>query len=354
MSDDKDTKTEEPSAKRLGEARSKGQVTKSREVAHAIMIGAMMIVLILLAPLMARDLFNLLRRFVELPHQMHVDDGNFHAMMVDMGGHLASILALPLLFLVVASVTPGLLQHGWLWTTHPLVPSFDRINPLTGIGRLFSMRSLTELIKGLLKIAIVGLVGASILAPMFDVVEQYITADLSQLLPAMLALVMKLLVGVFVVLLALAVGDYFYQRWEMMKSLRMSKQELRDEFKQMEGDPAIKRRLRQIRNTRARTRMMQAVPTATVVVTNPTHYAVALRYEQGMNAPVLVAKGVELLALRIIDTARKNFLPVVENPPLARTLYATVEVDDEIPREHYKAVAEVIGYVMKIRKAAIH
>jgi flagellar biosynthetic protein FlhB len=258
-----------------------------------------------------------------------------------------------MIMLVLASAAPGLLQHGWMWTTQPLKPSFDRISPLRGIGRLFSMRSVTELVKGLIKIAIVGLVAASILTPIFGILEQYVTADLVQLLPSMLALTVKLLSGVLVVLMALAVGDYFYQRYEMMKSLRMSKQELKDEFKQQEGDPTVKRRLRQIRQTRARTRMMQAVPTATVVVTNPTHYAVALKYEPGMNAPVLVAKGVELLALRIIDAARKNFLPVVENPPLARTLYATVEVDDEIPHEHYKAVAEVIGFVMRLRKRAI-
>ncbi len=134
----------------------------------------------------------------------------------------------------------------------------------------------------------------------------------------------------------------------------MTKQEVKDEFKQMEGDPVIKQALKRIRSQRARQRMMAAVPTATVVVTNPTHYACALKYDQGMNAPVLVAKGVELVALRIIDKARENFVPVVENPPLARTLYAAVEVDEEIPREHYKAVAEVIGFVMRLKKRAVH
>jgi flagellar biosynthetic protein FlhB len=354
MSDDQDSKTEEPSAKRLGEARSKGQVVQSREVSNVIMLGAMLVVIVMVAPVMAKDLFGVLRRFVELPHQIHVDDSNFHALMIDMTSHLASILAMPFILLAIASAAPGLLQHGWMWTTHPLKPSFDRVSPMRGLGRLFSKRSATELIKGLVKIAIVGMVATMILMPIFDIVEQYITTDLILLLPAMQALTVKLLTGVIMVLLALAVGDYFYQRYEMMKSLRMSKQELKDEYKQAEGDPVIKRRLRQIRQSRARSRMMQAVPTATVVVTNPTHYAVALRYEQGMNAPVLVAKGVELVAFRIIDTARKNFLPVVENPPLARTLYAAVELDDEIPREHYKAVAEVIGYVMKLRKQAIH
>jgi len=187
-----------------------------------------------------------------------------------------------------------------------------------------------------------------------DPIDNFITEDLSMLLPALLSLTVKLLSGVILVLVALASADYLYQRYEFMKQMRMSKQEVKDEYKQQEGDPTIKNKVRQIRQARARARMMQAVPTATVVVTNPTHFAVALKYEQGMNAPLLVAKGVELLALRIIEEARRNFIPVVENPPLARTLYADVELDGEIPRDHYKAVAEVIGYVTRLKKNAIH
>src|SRR5262249_48875766 len=148
--------------------------------------------------------------------------------------------------------------------------------------------------------------------------------------------------------IALAAGDYIYQKYEYIKSLKMSKQEVKDEFKQQEGDPIIRRKVREIRVQRSRQRMMQAVPTATVVGTNPTHCACALKYEQGMDAPVLVARGLDLLALRIIEEARRTFVPVVETPPLARTLYADVELDDEIPRDHYKAVAEVIGYVMRL------
>ena len=354
MSDDPASKTEEPTGRRLGDARQKGQVAQSREISNLVMLSAMLIVLMMVGPLMSRDLVGVLRRFVELPHQMHVDDGNFHSLIVDLTSQLAGLLLLPLLLLMIAGAAPGLLQHGWLWTTHPLKPNFERINPLKGIGRLFSVRSLTELGKGLIKIAIVGLVSMMLLSPIFHFAEQYITADLAQLLPSMLALTVKLLSGVIGVMIVVAGADYAYQRYEMMKSLRMTKQELKDEFKQMEGDPVIKQHLRKIRAQRSKQRMMQAVPTATVVVTNPTHFACALKYEQPMNAPVLVAKGTDILAHRIIDTARKNFIPVVENPPLARTLYASVELDEEIPQEHYKAVAEVIGYVMRMKKRAVH
>src|SRR5471032_2452850 len=158
MSDDQASKTEEPSGKRLGEARGKGQVAQSREIAHLIMITAMLIVLMMIGPLMTRDILGVLRRFVELPHQMRVDDGNFHALIVDTTSELAVTLALPFLLLMAAAAAPGLLQHGWMWTTHPLKPSFERISPLKGISRLFSIRSVIELAKGLIKIAIVGFV----------------------------------------------------------------------------------------------------------------------------------------------------------------------------------------------------
>jgi flagellar biosynthetic protein FlhB len=354
MSDDPASKTEEPTGRRLGDAREKGQVAQSREVSNLVMISAMLVVLLMVGPLLSRDLVGVLRRFVELPHQIHVDDGNFHSLIVDLTTQLAGMLLLPLVLLMIAAAAPGLLQHGWMWTTYPLKPQLERISPLKGIGRLFSVRSLTELLKGLVKMAIVGIVASMLLMPVFHFVEQYITTDLALLLPSMLSLTVKLLSGVIAILIVMAAGDYLYQRYEMMKSLRMTKQELKDEFKQMEGDPVIKQQLRKIRAQRSKQRMMQAVPTATVVVTNPTHFACALKYEQPMNAPVLVAKGADILAHRIIDTARKNFIPVVENPPLARTLYATVELDDEIPQDHYKAVAEVIGYVMRMRKRAVH
>jgi flagellar biosynthesis protein FlhB len=354
MSDDPDTKTEEPSAKRLQEARSKGQVAQSREIAHTIMISAMLLVVLMIGPMMTRDLVVVLRRFLELPHAMRLEDNSFHVLMIDLAMQLGMTLALPFLLLAIAAATPGLLQNGLLFSTYNLTPQLERISPLRGIKRLFSLRNVVELLKGTVKISIVGVVAFILVSPAFKLIDNFITEDLSMLLPALLSLTVKLLSGVIVVLMALAAGDYLYQRYEFMKQMRMSKQEVKDEYKQQEGDPTIKGKVRQIRQARAKARMMQAVPTATVVVTNPTHFAVALKYDQGMNAPLLVAKGVELLALRIIEEARRNFVPVVENPPLARTLYAEVELDEEIPRDHYKAVAEVIGYVMRLKKRAVH
>jgi len=354
MSDDKDSKTEEPTGRRLEDARSKGQTAQSREVNNLIMLSAALVVIMMIAPLMTRDLVGELKRFIEMPHQIHLDDAEFQAMIVDMSGRIGAALAIPFILLLAAAFAPGLLQHGWLWTTFNLAPRFDRINPAAGLKRLFSLRNLVELVKGVIKMTIVGTFAAILLIPALGWIGQLITSDVSSLLPTLLALVVKLVSGVILVLMVLAGADYIYQRYEFMRSMRMTKQEVKDEFKQMEGDPVIKSALKRIRTQRARQRMMQAVPTATVVVTNPTHYACALKYDQGMNAPVLVAKGVELVAFRIIEKARENFIPIVQNPPLSRTLYATVEVDDEIPREHYKAVAEVIGYVMRLKKNAVH
>lgn len=229
-------------------------------------------------------------------------------------------------------------------------PSLDKISPLAGFKRLFSARSLLEFVKGLLKLGLVGTVVMAVVWPHRDDIPAMtglpVPAALDHLHDTMLAL----LVAAVAVMTVIAAMDYAYQKYDHLKRLRMTKQEVRDEHKQTDGDPMIKARLRQIRADRARKRMMQAVPTADVVVTNPTHYAVALKYEmEKMNAPVMVAKGADLLAQRIRKVAEENDVTIVENPPLARALYASVEVDQEIPAEHYRAVAEVIGYVMRLK-----
>jgi len=221
---------------------------------------------------------------------------------------------------------------------------------MSGVKRLFGREALVQFLKGLLKIAIVGAVASTVLWNERDRLEGLTRMEAGALMPAVLALCMKLLGWVLAIYAFLAIGDAVYQRIAWMKRQRMSKQEIKDEHKEQEGNPEIKARLRQMRAARVKKRMMKAVPDATVVVTNPTHYAVALRYEKGMAAPVCVAKGLDSLALRIRAVATEHGVAVVENPPLARALHATVDIDDEIPVEHYKAVAEVIGYVLRLRR----
>jgi flagellar biosynthetic protein FlhB len=223
---------------------------------------------------------------------------------------------------------------------------------MSGFKRLFGREAFVQFIKGLLKIAIVGAVATTVLWNERDRLEALIRMETGALMPAVLALSMKLLTGVLAIYAFLALGDAVYQRVSWMKRQRMSKREIKEEFKEQEGNPEIKARLRQIRAARVKKRMMKAVPEATVIVTNPTHYAIALKYEKGMAAPICVAKGVDSLALRIRAVATEHGVAIVENPPLARALHASVEVDDEIPVEHYKAVAELIGYVLRLRRRA--
>jgi len=262
-----------------------------------------------------------------------------------------AVVLLPVfLFLVTAALLAGIVQNGLIFSTEQLKPKFEKISPLKGAKRLFSSRSLTEFVKGILKLAVVGAVAATLMIPEFSRIEQIPTQSLWDTLGLLYTLAVKLLVGVLAVLTIIAGLDLLYQRLMHTKQMRMSRQEIRDELKQTEGDPMVRGRLRQIRRERAQKRMMAAVPEATVVVTNPTHFSVALKYElDDMAAPMVVAKGADHIAFRIREIARENDVPIVENPPLARVLYDGVEIGEEIPEEHYRAVAEVIGYVLKLK-----
>lgn len=354
MSDEAGEKSEEPSAKRLGENRTKGNVLQSRDLAHFIMIGTSAVVVIILGPMLMTRVLTLARAFLERPHEMRIDSPNFAQITQELLLALGFALFVPLLLLLAAAIASSVLQFGLLWSTEKLF-QFDltKLNPIAGFGRLFSIRQVVELVKGVLKITVIVGVAGALIWPAVMHVDSFVSADITDSLAELARLTKRFLVGILVALLVVGGIDYLYQRWEFYKRLRMSKQELKDEYKQMEGDPQIKARLRRLRVERARKRMMTNVPTATVVVTNPTHYAVALKYDRSMTAPLVVAKGMDLIALKIRDIARENSVPIVENPPLARTLHALVEVDQEIHPDHYKAVAEVISFVMRMKAAAV-
>jgi flagellar biosynthesis protein FlhB len=232
------------------------------------------------------------------------------------------------------------------------MPKLSRISPLAGMGRLFSRQALANFAKGLAKLCVVGGVMAWVLWPERQKLGAIVTADPAMILPFLRGIALRLLGTVVAVLAVIAAADYFFQYTQWFERQKMSPQEVKEEFRQSEGDPIIKGKLRQLRTARMRKRVMAAVPKASVVITNPTHYAIALRYERGMNAPVCVAKGVDLIARKIREIAEEHRIPVIENPPLARALHATVEIDQEIPQEHYRAVAEIIGYIMRLRRMA--
>jgi flagellar biosynthetic protein FlhB len=346
MAEEDDTdKTEDPSSRKLSQAHEKGQVVISQDLKTWAGLVGVTIVVGLLAPKMARDLLPSLQRLIEFSHDIPLDPLSLR--------NLAISLSLGMFILIGVVSTVG--QAGFVVAWSKIAPDFSKINPFAGLKKIFSVQSFLELIKGTIKIFLIGWLLVVLLMPKKSIIIQLPELDVLALLKLLQSVLLSMLTSVLVALLVVAAGDYGYQRWSFMKKMRMTKQEVRDEHKQMEGDPMIKARMRSMRRERARQRMMAAVPKSTVVVTNPTHYAVALKYEMDtMDAPILVAKGVELVALRIREIAQENDVPIVENPPLARALYATVELEQEVPQEHYKAVAEVIGYVMRLKGALKH
>lgn len=348
---DDSQKTEEPSQKRLDDAREKGQVVASREVNHWFMIGAGALFVTIFAPNTLREMQRLLTPFLEQPDLIPTDLDHLRRAMLALFGGLIGASVLPLAVVVVAAIAGGLVQHGFIFSTEKIIPKLEKISPMNGAKRLFSAQSLADFGKGLAKLAIVGTVSTILIWPLIGQLAQITTLEMIQVLALAQSLATRLMIGVLSVMALIAGLDYLYQRFEHMRKLRMSRQELKDEYRQSEGDPMVKSRLRQIRMERARRRMMAAVPESDVVITNPTHYAVALKYlAMEMSAPRVVAKGADAVALKIREIAKENNVPVVENPPLARGLFAAVDIDEEIPPEHYKAVAEVIGYVMRLKR----
>ncbi|GLK76336.1 flagellar biosynthesis protein FlhB [Methylopila jiangsuensis] len=343
-------KTEEPTQKKLDDALKRGDVAKSQELNTWFGMAAATLAVSIFGDGVASNLAHALRRFLAEPHLYAMDGGALIRMAGGLGLAIAAALALPMLALMAAAIVGNLAQHRFVFSTESLTPKLSKISPASGFKRLFSAESLVNFLKGLVKIGVVGAVITMIVWPARAQVASLVAADPAQMLGAIKALALRVLTSAAAVYAAVAIGDYIWQRRRWNERLRMSVQEIRDEHKQQEGDPHVKARIRQIRVERSRKRMMAQVPGATVVIANPTHYAVALKYEPGMNAPLCVAKGVDSVALRIRKVAEEAGVEVVENPPLARSLHAAIEIDREIPSEHYKAVAEVIGFVMRKKK----
>jgi flagellar biosynthetic protein FlhB len=299
----------------------------------------------------ASGLMTTLRGVIANSYDIRVDGPGFIGVLATLGRELVIAIALPLGLLALAALVGSLIQHSPVWSAEGLTPKFSKISPAAGLGRLMSKQALGNFVKGLAKLGLLGAVIGLMLWRERNRLEGLVTVDPATILPFTHVLAVKLLGTVVAIMAIVAAADYFFQYRQWFERQKMSLAELKEEFKQTDGDPAIKAKIRQIRQNRMRKRMMAAVPTASVVITNPTHYAVALRYERGMAAPVCVAKGVDLIALKIREVARAHDIPIVENPPLARAVHATVEIDQEIKPEHYKAVAEVIGYLMRLNRS---
>lgn len=347
-----DSKTEDPSQKKLQDAREKGDVAKSQEVVTWFMLLGSAAIFAMMAPGTAAHLSDTLKVLIMNADRFSLEGAGFSAFVNNLAFTLLGTVMIPLVVLSVCAVLANLIQHQPLLSTEPITPKFSKISPLAGFKRLFSMESLVNFGKGLLKIFIVGGVVVFVTWPERDRLDTMMTVDPLVILGDFQEIGIKVFMAVLIVVTAIAGADFFYVRQKWWKKQMMTLQETRDEYKQMEGDPHIKGKLRQLRQEKSRQRMMQAVPDATVVITNPTHFAVALKYDKNMRAPQVVAKGADAVAFRIRELAKANDVPIVENPPLARALFASVEIDGVIPAEHFKAVAEVIGFVMRLKRGA--
>jgi flagellar biosynthetic protein FlhB len=315
-----------------------------------MLAGGTMSLMVFATP-MAESLQTTLRGLIANSYQIPTSGPALDDLAKALALHVLGAVGIPLLLLTFAALVGNAVQHRIVFSVDPLMPSLSKISPMAGFGRLFSKQALANFVKGLVKLVLFGTVIGALLWPQRHRVGGFIDTDPVLILPLTRSLAMHMLGTVVAILAVVAAADYLFQYRQWYDRHKMSMREMKEEFRQSDGDPAVKNKIRQLRHARARKRMMAKVPKASVVITNPTHFAVALQYERGMNAPICVAKGADLIARKIREIAEAHDIPIVENPPLARALHGTVEVDQEIPQEHYRAVAEIIGYVMKLRRA---
>ncbi len=348
--DDDSQKTEQPSQKRLDDARKKGQVIFSKEIGNFFMLSVFGVLLIVLAKQFMLDINRVIYPFIERPNDFLMSAPAVLSLMKKTLLDIGAVMFIPLLLAVLAALASAGVQTKFGISLERIKPKLEKISILKGVKRLFSMKNLIEFLKGIAKITIVGVVVYMMLEPHFPRLNLLPHYDMSDMLIFTNEMVSVIMIPVLAILMIFAAFDYGYQYFAFMKNLRMSKQDLKDEYKQQEGDPHIKGKLKQMRAEKAKKRMMANVPNADVIITNPTHYAIALKYDtKSMKAPIVLAKGYDVVAMRIKNVAEDNRIPVFRNPPLARALYETAELDKEIPYEQYAAVAKIIGYVYKMK-----
>jgi flagellar biosynthetic protein FlhB len=346
-------KTEQATPQHRQESRKKGQVARSTDVTSAFVLLAGLMAVRAAGPSMSGQLASAMARFLGQSSSLAVSPEGVRALFVDAAMVFFRVTGPLLGAVALAGVVGNVAQVGFMFATQPLAPDFNRMNPVAGLGRMFSARSAVELAKSVLKVAVVGWVVWAFLRNEQNTVISLGVVDPSQATRLAGDLVWRLCMRACTVLVVIASADYLYQRFQFEKSIRMTKQEVKEEFKRSEGDPLVKSQFRQRHRQMAMQRMMQDIPKADVVVTNPTHIAVALRYDSAkMAAPVVVAKGKRLIAERIKQIAKENRVPLVENKPVARALYKMADVGHPVPVDLYQAVAEILAFVYRLRHGA--
>jgi flagellar biosynthesis protein FlhB len=348
--DDSSEKTEDPTQKRLDEAAERGDVVKSQEINTWFVMAGGTLIMSIFSGSIGGGIEMPLRNLIANSWMIHTDGPGLLQLAKTLFFAVLAAIGVPLLMLALAAIAGNLIQHRLVWSGESLKPKLSKISLGAGAKRIFGKQAAVNFGKGLFKLTALGAVMTAILWPERFRLESLVRFDPSALLGVTTSMTMHLMGAVVAMLAVVAIADYLFQYRQWFERQKMSLQEMKEEFKQSEGDPHIKGRIRQLRQQRMKKRMMAAVPKASVIITNPTHYSVALSYERGMSAPVCVAKGADNIAFKIREIARAHEIPIVENVQLARALYATVDIDDEIPVEHYHAVAEIIGYVMGLRR----
>ncbi|MGZ3792753.1 MAG: flagellar biosynthesis protein FlhB [Bdellovibrio sp.] len=350
MAEDSGEKTEQATDARREEFRKQGNVAHTKELGSAVILLAAAGGVYALGRFFFKNLFDIFNYSFGLNMVTLIRSGNFTDAM-RFSAEKGVILIAPVMGIAgVLGVATTIMQTGFLQVEDALSPKFDKLNPIDGFKRVFSLRAVVEAVKSLLKMAAVGIVLYFLLRGEVKQIPYMLTFSLEQILAYLGSVLVKLLGGVGGVMLVLALADYFYQRWDLEKKMMMTKQEVKEEHKQREGDPMIKSRIRRIQREMASKRMMSEIPKADVVITNPTHIAVVLKYTDNLPAPQIVAMGADHVAEKIKEVARQNNIPIVENKPLARTIFKTLKIGQVIPRELFVAVAEVLSYVYRLRR----
>ena len=345
-------KTEQPTGKKLADARKKGNVPQSREIPSVLILSGSLGVLFFGGSWMLERLISIMRGIYQRAGSLNMVPESMHTLFWDLFTNSIVILIPLMLVVMTAGVVGNVAQFGFLITGDKLTPDLAKLNPLTGIKKLFSLRSLVELAKSIIKLTIIGGVGYIVLRRYLDHIPDLMRLNVGGILGFICQVSFQLCLYTCMVLFLMAMLDFSYSKWQHHRDLKMTKQEVKDEHKQSEGDPSVKARIRSVQREMARRRMMEAVPEATVVITNPTHLAIALKYEEGMHAPQVIAKGAGYVAQKIKDIAAENDIPQVENKPLARAIFKSAEIGDFIPAELYRAVAEILAYVYRLKGMA--
>ncbi len=343
-------KTEPATQRRLDDAREKGQVARSIEVNSVMIFIAALLYFVFWGKSMTDKLMEMMRHYFSFSTTFVLSADNMQAFMIDLLGQSLMILLPFLGMMMLVGVAANLLQIGFMFTASPLAPKFEKLNPFSGLKRIFSRRSFVELFKSIVKITIVTIVAWWAVRGSFESIMATAGQETLQIGIFTYNLIVSLLFKMILAMLLIAILDYGFQRWDFEDNLKMSKQEIKEEYKQFEGDPIIKSRIRSLQREMSRRRMLKAVPEAEVVITNPTHLAIALRYDMEKDpAPRVIARGADFIAKKIRETAVEHAIPIVENKPLAQALYKACDLNDLVPEDLYKAVAEVLAYVYKLK-----